>query len=79
MMSFFAALVSSTNDVHLYRVFLDGGERTAYVLLNTQERHLAIADSEGRTVDGIRLSENVELEASEEELSAAHPRSRGED
>ncbi|WP_052848790.1 hypothetical protein [Streptomyces avicenniae] len=56
MMSFFAKLVSSTEESHLYRVFLDDGGRVAHLVLDTEARVITSADAEGNQTRTMQLS-----------------------
>ncbi|MDT0270530.1 hypothetical protein RM844_30085 [Streptomyces sp. DSM 44915] len=55
MMSFYARLVSGSDDVHRYRVVLDGGEREFDLVLDTAARQIVATDPEGAPVAGFRL------------------------
>ncbi|WP_326597119.1 hypothetical protein [Streptomyces sp. NBC_01803] len=56
MMSFHAQLLSSTEDAHLYRIIMDGGERFAFMVLDTDDGFIVSANSTGDPSGGLRLS-----------------------
>ncbi|WP_049577032.1 hypothetical protein [Streptomyces sp. SBT349] len=56
MMSFHAQLLSSAQDAHLYRIIMDGGERFAFLVLDTEGGHVVLSTSEGEPSGDMRLS-----------------------
>ncbi|WP_059010247.1 hypothetical protein [Streptomyces specialis] len=67
MQSFLAALLHSAENAHFYRVHLDGGKRTAHLLMDEQAQQVVSATPEGEPTTEMRLSlQTGEMEPSSE-------------